>query len=49
MRRTRREQLILFLGLTKPLLFADLAEFADFGKPEKRPTIPTITWCRLRG
>jgi hypothetical protein len=27
--RTRREQLILFLGLSKPLLPADLAEFAD--------------------
>jgi hypothetical protein len=26
--RTTREQLILFLGLAKPLLFAELADFA---------------------
>jgi hypothetical protein len=33
--RTRREQLILFLGLLKPLLFAGLAEFADLRNRQK--------------
>jgi hypothetical protein len=35
MGRTRREQLILFLGLAKPLLFADLAELADLRNRKK--------------
>jgi hypothetical protein len=34
--RTRREQLILFLGLAKPLLFAVYAEFADRANAEER-------------
>jgi hypothetical protein len=34
--RTRREQLILILGLAKPLLFAVYANFADRPKLEER-------------
>jgi hypothetical protein len=34
--RTRREQLILILGLAKPLLFAVYADFADRPKLTKR-------------
>jgi len=33
---TRREQLILILGLAKPLLFAVYADFADRMKLEER-------------
>jgi hypothetical protein len=32
---TCREQLILYLGLVKPLLFAAFAEFADFRNRKK--------------
>jgi hypothetical protein len=33
---TRREQLILILGLAKPLLFAVYADFADLSNAEER-------------
>jgi hypothetical protein len=36
---TRREQLILFLGLAKPLLFAVYAEFADRMNAQERPIL----------
>jgi len=37
--RTRREQLILILGLLKPLLFAIYADFADRLKAQERPIL----------
>jgi len=36
---TRREQLILILGLAKPLLFAVYADFADRPNPQERPIL----------
>ena len=37
--RTSREQLILILGLAKPLLFAVYADFADRAKLTVRPIL----------